>query len=145
MPVLDPIAALAGLFVFSFFAATILPGSSEAALVALILTDRYSVVALFLAATAGNTAGGAANWAIGRWLGHLSVFRTRLDPAKIERATVWFRRYGAWSLLLSWVPIIGDPLTVAAGLLRIGFVPFLVLVAIGKATRYAVLVAVIRP
>ena len=138
---MDGLAAHLSLVAVAFLAATILPGSSEALLAALLLQRPQDVVSLFLAATAGNTAGAAVNWVLGRWLAH---FAGRpwfpVSPLWVGRASDWFRRYGAWLLLFSWVPVVGDPLTVAAGLLRVRFIPFLVLVALGKAARYAALI-----
>ena len=130
----------AGLFVAAVLAATLLPGSSEAALVALALAGQHSMPGLLLVATVGNTLGSAANWAAGRWLAQYAGRRWfPVSHARLDQATAWFRRYGAWSLLFAWVPIVGDPLTAAAGALRMPFLPFIVLVAAGKAARYALL------
>jgi membrane protein YqaA with SNARE-associated domain len=88
-------------------------------------------------ATAGNVLGSCVNWVLGRFF---SSFRDRrwfpVDGQSYERAAAWFRRYGVWSLLLSWLPIVGDPLTAVAGALRVGFLRFVVLVSVGKAARY---------
>ena len=138
---MDQLWAHVALAVIALLAATILPGSSEAFLAALLIQRPQDSVSLFLTATAGNTAGAALNWAFGRWL---AKFAGRpwfpASPAWIERASKWFGSYGMWLLLLSWVPIIGDPLTVAAGMLRTRFIPFVVIVAVGKAARYAAVV-----
>ena len=98
--------------------------------------------ALLVAATIGNVAGSAFNW----WLGlNARRFEDRrwfpFSPATIAAASNRFRRFGLWSLLLAWVPIIGDPLTFIAGVLQVPFRYFLPLVAIGKAARYAIVVA----
>jgi membrane protein YqaA with SNARE-associated domain len=131
-----------GLFVTAFVAATILPMQSEAALVGLVLTDAYPVWALIAVASLGNVLGSVANWLLGRGV---ERFRSRrwfpVKPAALDRAQNWYRRYGKWSLLLSWVPIIGDPLTVVAGVLREPFPIFLLLVTFAKVGRYAVLTA----
>jgi membrane protein YqaA with SNARE-associated domain len=87
-------------------------------------------------ATAGNTLGAVANWALGRYA---ATWRSRLislDEAKFQRASRWFNRWGIWCLLLSWLPVVGDPLTLVAGALRTAFVPFVLLVLLGKAARY---------
>ena len=130
-------AAYAGLFVSAFSSATLLPGSSEAALVALLALGRGDAGLLVVVATAGNVLGSCVNWVLGRFF---SSFRDRrwfpVDDQSYERAAAWFRRYGVWSLLLSWLPIIGDPLTAVAGALRVGFLRFVVLVSVGKAARY---------
>jgi membrane protein YqaA with SNARE-associated domain len=138
---MDSVAALSGLFAIAFVAATILPAQSEAALIGLQLAG-YPVVLLVVVASIGNTLGAAVNWALGRGV---EQFRDRrwfpASPAALDRATRWYRRWGRWSLLLSWAPIGGDALTVAAGVLREPFWSFLLLVAIAKTGRYVVLAA----
>jgi membrane protein YqaA with SNARE-associated domain len=115
---------------------------SEAVLVGLILSGDQPIVLLLVVATLGNVLGSVANWLLGRFMEH---FRDRswfpVSPASLGRAEAWYQRFGIWSLLLSWVPIIGDPLTVVAGVLRTPFLTFLILVTIAKAGRYAVLAA----
>jgi membrane protein YqaA with SNARE-associated domain len=132
--------AYGGLFGAALAAATILPMQSEAVLVGLLLTDAYSPALLLLVASVGNTAGSAINWLLGR---SVERYRDRrwfpVDAGKLERAQGWYRRYGRWSLLLSWVPVIGDPLTVMAGAMRERFLPFLLMVAIAKTGRYLAL------
>jgi len=136
------LAAYAGLFATAFLAATIFPMQSEAVLVGLILSDRYSLVGLVLVASVGNTLGAAVNWMLGRGI---ERFRDKswfpVKPDKLEKAQAWYRKYGRWSLLLSWLPIGGDALTVVAGVLREPFWIFLILVFIGKSLRYVVLAA----
>jgi membrane protein YqaA with SNARE-associated domain len=135
------LAAHFSLMIVAFLAATLLPGSSEAALVALIAWYPASTVTLFAVATAGNIAGATLNWWLGCFL-HRFVGR-RWFPAnvrQINQAAGLFTRYGSWVLLFSWLPIIGDPLTLVAGLLRVRFAIFLALVAIGKAARYGALI-----
>ena len=132
----------AGLFLTAFLAATLLPLSSEAVLVALGNADGFDVVLLFTAATVGNTLGAVVNWALGRFCLHWAGRRWfPFSAEQLSRAGDRFGRYGVWSLLLAWVPIVGDPLTFAAGVLRVPFLPFVVLVGIGKAARYAVVLA----
>lgn len=127
----------AGLFGLAFVAATILPAQSEAALAAAILTERYSVSLLVLAATLGNVGGSIVNWLLGRGI---ERFRGRrwfpASDAALERAMAHYRRYGRWTLLASWVPIIGDPLTVVAGVMREPLWSFVLLVTIAKVGRY---------
>ena len=127
------------LFASAFAAATLLPLSSEAVLAALRVAGGQDVWVLLAVATAGNTLGSAVNWALGRWALH---WRDRRwfpvkEPA-LARATAWFGRWGLWSLPFAWVPIVGDPLTFVAGALRLRFDLFVLLVALGKAARYAV-------
>lgn len=130
---------LALLFLSAFGAATVLPMSSEAVLAALAASRSSDTWQLLAVATAGNTLGAVVNWGIGRCALH---YQGRpwfpVDAGRLERASCWFARWGVWSLLLSWTPILGDALTVAAGLLRVGLAPFIILVAAGKALRYAV-------
>lgn len=124
------------LFVSAFLAATILPFSSEAILFAL-LREGGSPVALVVVATLGNTLGSVTNWGLGRYLLH---FRERrwfyFSRDQIDTAQRWFQRYGSWSLLLAWIPIGGDALTLIAGIMKIRLSRFVLLVATGKALRY---------
>ena len=125
------------LFIISFLAATILPFSSELTLAGLIATSSYDNLLLLIVASLGNILGSVVNWILGFYSRNLS--KKGWFPFKdqqIEKSTSWFNRFGKWSLLFAWVPIIGDPLTVAAGLLRVKFVEFLTFVAIGKVARY---------
>lgn len=135
------LAAYAGLFVAALAAATILPMQSEAVLVGLLLAD-YAPWLVVGVASLGNISGSIINWALGRGL---ERFRHhRWFPASedtLERAQRWYKRYGKWSLLLSWAPIIGDPITVIAGVMREPFPIFLMLVAFAKIGRYLVLTA----
>jgi membrane protein YqaA with SNARE-associated domain len=133
-----------GLFVSAFLSATLLPGSSEAALIALLALGRSDPVRLVAVATAGNVLGSVVNWIMGRFFAHFSDRRWfPVSRAAYERAVSWYNRFGLWSLLLAWLPVIGDPLTVVAGALRVGFWRFVVLVTIGKAGRYAFIAAAV--
>lgn len=130
------------LFSAAFIAATIFPMQSEAILVGLILSDRFPVVLLVLVASVGNTMGAAVNWLLGRGVERYRDSRWfPLKPDKLQRAQRWYQRYGKWSLLFSWIPVVGDAVTVAAGVMREPLLTFLVLVFIGKALRYTVLAA----
>ncbi|WP_430472744.1 YqaA family protein [Thalassospira lucentensis] len=131
---------LVGLFFSGLTSATLLPGTSEAALAALVASNDHAIWLLVIVATAGNVLGSVVNWALGLYVDH---FKTRrwfpISPDQLDRASRWFARYGLWSLLLAWLPIIGDPLTLFAGVMRVRFIPFLILVTIGKAARYAMI------
>lgn len=132
------------LFMSALIAATILPMQSEAILVGLLVADGYSVILLLAVATVGNVLGSVINWYLGRHL--LRYQDKRWFPAstqQLERAQEWYGRYGRWSLLGSWLPFVGDPLTLAAGVLREPISSFLILVTIAKAGRYIVLAAII--
>ncbi|RUY21177.1 DedA family protein [Mesorhizobium sp. M7A.F.Ca.US.001.04.2.1] len=137
---LGDVAAYGGLFLTAFAAATVLPLQSEAVLAGLLLVGTHSPAALVLVATLGNVLGSVVNWFLGRGIDR---FRDRkwfpVKPQAFDRAAARYRRYGRWSLLLSWVPIIGDPLTVVAGVLREPLWSFVAIVTIAKAGRYLVL------
>lgn len=131
-----------GLFSSSLAAATLLPAQSELLLAGLLLAREHPVWALIAVATAGNTLGSAVNWALGRYCARFSGRRWfPVSPASLEKAGRWYHRYGRWSLLLSWAPVIGDPLTLAAGLLREPLYFFLPVVAFAKWARYMVVAA----
>ena len=132
-----------GLFLSALIAATILPMQSEAVLVGLLLHGAHSVGALLLVATVGNVLGALINWYLGRFLRRYQDRRWfPVPPAKLARAEEWYRRFGRWSLLGSWLPVVGDPITIVAGVLREPLPMFLLLVTIAKAGRYLVLAAV---
>lgn len=128
------------LFLTAFIAVTLFPLSSEALLAALIY-QKHSLLLLWLAATSGNTLGSCLNWYLGS-----QVLRWRdrpwfpVSPAKLARAQTQFQRYGIVSLLFAWLPVVGDPLTLLAGVMRVHFGLFLLLVASGKALRYAFII-----
>ena len=127
------------LFAISFLAATILPFSSELTLVGLIATSNYDNLLLLIVASFGNILGSAVNWALGFYSRNLTTKKWfPFKETQIERSSVWFRKFGKWSLLFAWFPIIGDPLTLVAGLLKVRFIDFIILVAIGKVSRYLV-------
>lgn len=126
-----------GLFFAAFAAATLLPAQSEAVLVGLLLTERYPASVLLAVATAGNVLGSVVNWWLGRWTEALKHKRWfPVSEAQLARAQGAYHRHGRWSLLLSWVPVIGDPLTVVAGVMREPFWSFLAIVLVAKAARY---------
>ena len=128
------------LFLISFLAATILPFSSELTLAGFMATSNYNNLLLLIVASFGNVLGSVVNWILGFYSRNLS--KKKWFPFKdeqIEKSSKWFNKFGRWSLLFAWVPIIGDPLTLAAGLLRVKFIQFLILVTIGKVSRYLVI------
>lgn len=137
---LDQIWPYALIAVVSFGAATLLPFSSEVVLVAQMKAGLGSTGGLLLAATIGNVAGSCFNWWLGLYARHFEGRRWfPFSKADIDTASARFNSVGVWTLLLAWVPVIGDPLTFVAGVLRVPFVVFLPLVTIGKAARYAAL------
>lgn len=132
--------SLLGLFFSAFLSSTILPGSSEVMLVALATHGDVPDWDLLVIATAGNTLGGMSSWGVG-WLIALRYPLTELSKQAHRHAVARVRQWGSPILLLSWVPVIGDPLCVAAGWLRISWIGALLFIGIGKAFRYWLLLA----
>ena len=129
----------AGLFLASFLAATILPFSSEVVL-SFLLLNNLNPTTLVLVATFGNVLGSLTNYAIGFW-GSILVIKKifRMSEDEYIKSEQRFNKYGVFSLLFAWVPVVGDPLTVVAGALRINILLFFSLVASGKLIRYVVI------
>jgi membrane protein YqaA with SNARE-associated domain len=131
------LAVYAALFLGALTSATLLPGASEAALLGLVAAGQGAPAVLVAVATIENVLGSVVNWALGRYL---SRYREHwwfpVRGRSFDRGVALFRRWGAWSLLLSWMPVLDDPLTAAAGVLRESLSRFLLLVTIGKAARY---------
>lgn len=137
-----PLLALA---LSSFTSATLLPGTSEVAFVALHLADAAPAWLLLGVASAANLAGSCVNWVLGRFASSYAGRRWfPASPGEIARASRWYARYGWPTLLLSWLPVVGDPLTVVAGFLRTPFVLFLIVVGIAKTARYAALLWLVQ-
>ena len=127
------------LFASAFLAATIIPFYSEVILYALIRQGE-SAWLLISVASIGNTLGAAVNWVLGRFLLKYQDRRWFYFKAEqVAKAQRWFQRYGVWSLLFAWLPIGGDALTFIAGVMRVRFWVFLVLVGLGKTGRYIVI------
>lgn len=138
------LAAYGGLFSAALVAATLLPAQSEALLVALLIAGKQNPYLLVLVATAGNTLGSLINWILGRGIERFKNKRWfPVSEKAMARAEAFYRRYGRWSLLLSWAPVIGDPLTLVAGMLRESLLPFLLIVGFAKMVRYIVLALVV--
>ena len=134
------IATYGALGLSAFLAATLLPAQSELGLAYLIQQNQLSVTWLIIIASFGNVLGAMVNWALGRFA---LVFREKwwfpVAATQLGRASHWYQRFGKWSLLLSWAPIIGDPITLVAGLLRTPFWTSLLLITIAKLTRYIII------
>ncbi|MBT8149604.1 MAG: DedA family protein [Pseudomonadales bacterium] len=129
------------LFLSAFGAATVLPFYSEVTLLAMLNMD-YPALALWWVATLGNTLGALLNWLLGLYATRFAGKRWfPFKPDALQRGQRWFQRYGVWSLLLAWMPLGGDALTFVAGVMRVRWWIFLPLVALGKAARYAVVIA----
>ena len=138
------LGALAGLFLTALLAATVLPAQSEFLLAGLHLAGRHDRFVLVAVATAGNVLGSLINWSLGRYL---IRFRDRpwfpIKGRALERAACFYRRWGVRTLLLAWTPIVGDPLTLVAGVFRTRLRVFVPLVTAGKLARYLVVVTVV--
>jgi membrane protein YqaA with SNARE-associated domain len=132
-------AALLGMFVAAFGAATLLPFQSEVVFVALQLAGTVALPWILVVASVGNVLGSGVNYALGRWA---ERFRGRrwfpADDAQLRRARGWYARWGVWTLLLSWAPL-GDAFTVVAGLMRTPLWLFFALVTLAKTGRYLAL------
>ena len=132
------------LLIISFLAATILPLSSELVLSTMLLTDSFDKYLLLVVASFGNILGSSVNWYLGK---KILIFKDKkwfpANERQIAKGEIYFKKYGIWSLLLAWVPIIGDPLTVVAGILRVKFFTFLLLISISKTSRYIFLIFII--
>jgi membrane protein YqaA with SNARE-associated domain len=132
-----------GLFTASFLAATVLPFQSEVLLFGMLLAEHYQWLALVLVASFGNILGSVVNWGLGRSLAH---FEDRpwfpVKREKMARVERWYHQYGKWTLLLAWLPFIGDPLTIMAGILREPLPIFLLLVSVAKIARYFAVAAI---
>ena len=125
------------LFFSSLIAATIFPAGSEIILATLSSTENYSKILLLITATTGNVLGAVINWFIGYYV---IKFQDKkwftIKKNKIKKYSNIYQKWGIWSLLFSWLPIIGDHLTVISGIFRTNIWLFLILVTIGKAGRY---------
>ncbi|KPX82526.1 Uncharacterized protein ALO63_03414 [Pseudomonas amygdali pv. mori] len=132
-----------GLFAVAFGAATLLPLQSEAMLAGMLLSERYATTLLLVMATTGNVLGSVVNWYLGR---SIERFRHKrwfpISERHLDKAQIIYRRHGRCALLLSWVPIIGDPITMIAGVMREPLWSFLLVVTFAKALRYLTLTAI---
>lgn len=123
------------LFATSFMSSTLLPGGSEVNVIAALRLGSLPAWSIVLVATIGNTLGGITNVVIGRWIPEYA----REGTSAFERSKRWLRQYGIYCLLFSWLPIIGDPLCLVAGWMRLRFWWSSVAIFVGKGTRYVVL------
>ena len=125
------------LFIISLLAATILPLSSEIVLTTMLLTNLFEKNILLIVASSGNILGSIFNWYLGK---KITKFKDRkwfpVSQEQLNKSQKYFQKYGLWSLLLAWVPVIGDPLTLLAGVLKVRFSIFFILVSISKISRY---------
>jgi membrane protein YqaA with SNARE-associated domain len=128
------------LFTSSFLSSTILPGHSELTLTVFIFLNKLPVTNLVLVASLGNILGSILNWYLGFNFTKLKEKKWfPLNETKLQKSIIWFSSYGKYCLLLSWVPILGDPLTLVAGILRIRLFTFIIFVSIAKVSRYVII------
>ena len=123
------------LFLTSFASATLLPGGSEA-LFAYLISQKLPILGLLISATIGNTLGSYTNYLLGKYAIDWAVKKNYMKEEQLQKASTLFKKYGAWSLLLSWTPIIGDPLTCVAGIAHYSWWKFLTIVCFAKCVRY---------
>ncbi|MBA1228581.1 DedA family protein [Pseudomonas viridiflava] len=133
-----------GLFMAALGAATLLPMQSETVLAGMLASKAYSTLTLLWVATLGNVLGSIVNWMLGRFIERLRHKRWfPISQTQLHKAQGFYLKYGYGSLLLSWVPIIGDPLTVMAGVLREPLWRFVLIVTLAKGARYLVVAALV--
>ena len=131
------------IFSAAFVSATLFPTASEVLLLKMALAGDSDILLLLIAASLGNILGSVINWILGRFFSNLrSKSWFPLSERAFTLASNWFRKFGIWSLMFSWVPFVGDPLTFMAGVLRVSFLKFIVLVSIGKIVRYVLVLKI---
>ena len=132
-------SAFLGIFLTAFLAATLVPAQSEISLGYLILYTDHSLGLLIVFASLGNTLGAVINWLIGFGLAKsvIKLEKIQVSP-RYQKILSWYQKFGQWTLVLSWLPIIGDPITLIAGILKIPFKNFFLFVALAKTSRYLV-------
>ena len=134
---MNSLEAYSSLFISSFLSSTILPGHSEITLTTLILLEKYSQFLLIFFASFANILGSVINWYLGFYI---TKFVNKswfpFKKTQLDKASSWYIKYGKWSLFFSWVPILGDPLTIVAGIFRVPLVIFITIVSISKVLRY---------
>lgn len=136
--------ALLTVFLSALVAATVLPAQSEAVLVYHLTQRPDQVILLVTIASLGNVLGSVINWVLGRFLRRFQNYSWfPASPEKLAQAQWMYDRYGRYSLLLSWVPIIGDPITIVAGIMREPLIRFLIWVSMAKVGRYVFLAVVV--
>ena len=134
---MNDIEVYASLFISSFLSSTILPGHSELILTTFIFLKKYPIIDLIFFASIGNILGSILNWCIGYYFTSLKDRKWfPINKSQLTRASSWFLKYGKWTLCLSWVPLIGDPLTIIAGIFRVPIYTFILIVSLAKTMRY---------
>ena len=134
---MNSLEAYGSLFISSFLSSTILPGHSEITLTTFILLEKYSQILLIFFASLGNILGSIINWYFGFYI---TKFVNKIwfpfTIKQINKVSLWYLKYGKWSLFFSWLSFIGDPLTIVAGMFRVPLIIFIIIVSISKILRY---------
>ena len=134
---MNSLEAYVSLFISSFLSSTILPGHSEITLSTFILLKKYSQFLLIFFASLGNILGSIINWYLGFYLTKfINKSWFPFTKEQLDTVSLWYLKYGKWSLFFSWVPFIGDPLTIVAGIFRVPLIIFIIIVSISKILRY---------
>lgn len=134
---------LIGLFLLAFTAATLLPGGSEAGLLAMAALSQYSNLTLLVVASTGNILGSVMNYGLGRMaLRYQDRKWFPVSSSKLAKAQTWYARWGKWSVLMAWVPLFGDALTVVAGVMRMQVALFVLFVTLAKTSRYLIVLLI---
>ena len=134
---MNSLEAYVSLFISSFLSSTILPAHSEITLTTFILLKNYSQFLLIFFASLGNILGSIINWYLGFYITKfISKSWFPFTKIQLDQVSLWYLKYGKWSLFLCWVPIIGDPLTIVAGMFRVPLITFIIIVSISKVLRY---------
>ena len=129
------------LFIFCLSLGTFFPFASESYLASLLISEKYNVILLLVFASLGNILGSVISWLFGYFMNYfIQKPWFPLNKYLFQKASNIFKKYGKWSLLLSWVPIIGDPIAFAAGALRYNFILFIIFISIGKFGRYFLII-----
>ena len=134
---MNSLEAYSSLFISSFLSSTILSGHSEITLTTFILFEKYSLFLLIFFASFGNILGSVINWYLGFYI--TKFVNKSWFPFKkkqLDNMSLWYLKYGKWTLFLSWVPFVGDPLTIVAGMFRVPLIIFISIVSISKILRY---------
>ena len=134
---MNSLETYSSLFISSFLSSTVLPGHSEMTLIIFILLEKYSQFLLIFFASIGNILGSIVNWFLGLYITKfINKSWFPFTKEQLDTVSLWYLKYGKWSLFFSWVPFIGDPLTIVAGMFRVPLVIFIIIVSISKILRY---------
>lgn len=141
---MSQISELSFLFFSAFLAATVFPTQSEVVLAGMVILGKHKPFLLLFIATLGNVLGSLINWLIGVYFAKIqNKGWFKINKPLLSKAIKVYEKWGVWSLLFSWVPIIGDPLTIIAGIFKTNIWLFLMLVTVGKMARYSAIIYIL--